>query len=231
MAALIEDNAWLREAAELAWTQGMAQPDIDMIALNVDTVSDRHLEALHALFVQDATPARASDILSGVAAPMTTEEPADEEAPAPLHARLHAHLHRRLTATARHAARLTAACKPRPHVAPSGGDGAAGARRAELLQALLAWCRTSGKVSLPPLHWDDIPDVPADAPGTTVDTGYVGPDPSGRIACRDLPRLQSRALSEVGFLFGTYNCSCWYWCESLCMRLQSLLLPEWHASF
>jgi hypothetical protein len=203
MAALMIDNAWLREAAEHAWTQGLSQPDVVMKSLNVDTVTDRHLEALYALLVRDASVEQAADILSGIAPPLADEaEAEDAEQPKGLKERA-------LAAAAAAAERVKgfgASCTRSCSAKLMGVADAQAARRQLLLELLLAWCRTSGVISLPVIRWDEVED---EVEESCIDTGYIAPSPSGRIACRDLPRLQSRALKEVGFLFSIYSCECW----------------------
>lgn len=205
MAALMEDNAWLREAAEHAWTQGLTQPGVLVKALDVDSVTDRHLEALYALLVRDASAEQAADIMAGVAPAMEDEEEesADAEKPKRLAAAAVAAV---TSAAARVAAAGKACVRPCGAAAPAADPQEA--RRVLRLQQVLAWCRTSGAISLPVMSWQDVEDAPQ---GVEVDTGYVSPSPSGRIACRDLPRLQATALKDVGFLFAAYRCGCWYW--------------------
>jgi hypothetical protein len=247
IARLCADNAWLREAVELAWTCGMAQPDVNIAALDVDNVADAHLEALHAFLLHDATAAEAANILAGLAAtspPTPTDAKGDAAAVEgdAVHAAAHHHHHHehalaRLLSTARAAAARAASRRPfRGGVTPdgdgdSGGpDGVAAAaaaaaaeRRTLVLRELLDWCSTSGKLALPVLCWDDLPSTAAaDEAPTTADSEEPAPvaattpgaagdddDDGATIRCADLPRLQSRALREVGFLFAAYRVDCW----------------------
>ena len=204
IAALMIDNAWLCEAAEHAWTLGLKQPDVVMKLLNVDTVTDRHLEALYALLVRDSTADEAADILSGVAPPLADEEAEDAEQPMGLKERAVA----AVAAAAERAKSFGASCTRSCRANTVDLADAQAARRQLLLDQLLAWCRTSGVISLPVIRWDEVEDEAEDA---CIDTGDIGPSSStGRIACRDLPRLQALALKEVGFLFAIYRCDCWY---------------------
>ncbi len=203
IAALRIDNAWLCEAAEHAWTLGLKQPDVVVKLLNVDTVTDRHLEALYALLVRDSTVEEAADILSGVAPPLADEEANDAEQPKGLKERAVAAAAAAAERVKSFGASCTRSCRANTVDFPH----AQAARRKLLLDQLLAWCRTSGVISLPVIRWDEVED---EDEGACLDTGYVGPSPStGRIACRDLPRLQALALKEVGFLFANYRCDCW----------------------
>jgi hypothetical protein len=234
MARLLQDNAWLQEAVQLAWTEGMAQPAINMAKLNVDTISELHLEALFAFFVHDASAADAADILSGAAPPAKdaafTKKPGDEEEqPAGVVARAQARVAGAFTdvaARANAAVRAAAGCaaappKEAPHQAT---------RRELVLQSLLHWCRTSGDLSITELQWEDTEeaeeaeedDKSADGKSVRaalediVNLTVAAEDaPAGSnkaLRCADLPRLQKLAMKEVGFLFGAYRVDCWYWC-------------------
>ena len=202
MAALMIDNAWLCEAAEHSWTLGLLQPDVIMKSLNVDTVTDRHLEALYALLVREATVEQAADIFSGVTPPLADEEVEDAEQPKGLKERAVA----AAAAAAERVKSFGASCARSCRANTLNLPDEQAARRQLLLKQLLTWCRTSGVISLPVIRWDEVED---EAEDTDIDTGYIAPSPSGRIACRDLPRLQARALKEVGFLFAIYSCECW----------------------
>lgn len=211
MAALMIDNAWLCEAAEHAWTQGLAQPDVVMKSLNVDTISDNHLEALYALLVRDAPVDQAADIFSGVAPPLVDDDDKDVEQPKGLKDRAIA----AATAASKRIKGVGASCaRPCGTTETGAVPDARAARRQLVLEELLVWCRTSGVISLPVMRWDEVDDEGDDGKDDAVNTGYVAPSPSGRIACRDLPRLQARALKEVGFLFAGYTCECW--CVACC---------------
>ena len=205
IAALMIDNAWLCEAAEHAWTRGLSQPDVVMKSLNVDTATDRHLEALYALLVRGASVEEAADILSGVAPPL-----ADEAVEAAEDAEQPKGLKERAVAAAAAAAQriidFGASCSRSCSAKTMAMDDAQAVRRQLVLEQLLAWCRTSGVISLPVIRWEEVED---EAEDTGMDTGSIAPSPSGRIACRDLPRLRTRALTEVGFLFAIYRCECW----------------------
>jgi hypothetical protein len=238
IARLRADNAWLREAVQLAWTCGMAQPDVHIAALDVDNATDAHLEALHAFLLHDATPADAANILAGVVTTSGTPPPhvdalddAAHAALAPHHLHHHVHALARVLNTAR-AAVARVACRRPSHVSTAHGDGdsggaataaaAAAAERREIVKSeLLLWCRTSGKLALPVMCWDD--DLPsAAAPGApaAADSEELAPiaekapanddDGGATTRCADLPRLQTRALREVGFLFAAYRTECWY---------------------
>jgi hypothetical protein len=246
IARLCADNAWLREAVELAWTCGMAQPDVDIAALDVDNATDAHLEALHAFLLHEATVAEAANILAGVATSPSADAKDDAtavESDAAHHATLATHHHQhqhalaRLLTSARAAAARVTSGRRTSHrgVTPDGDDPdssaaaaeAAAERRALVLRELLEWCRTSGKLALPVLCWDDLPSATASSAPATADseepapaaTASAGGDEGAAttIRCAELPSLQSRALREVGFLFAAYRVDCWYWCVSCCV--------------
>jgi hypothetical protein len=223
LAQLRANNAWLQEAAQLAWTKGLAQNGVKMGTLNVDNISDAHLEALHALLVHSAPVERAADVMSGISSALTDDEfkQADTEDGVK-------------EASCAGAAKLRveaafAGCLSTPKQA-----SAASSRRATILLALLVWCRTSGKLALPALEWEEWEDEEA-ADDHTLDTkateeqevldqpvdrrswrSWVSSlrrpsEPAAAISCTDLPRLQSIALREVGFLFAAYHTQTWYW--------------------
>jgi hypothetical protein len=80
------------------------------------------------------------------------------------------------------------------------------ARRAALIHSLLFWCRHSGAIALPAVHWEgDEEDDERRA--------AAAPQPeSPRMLCTaTLPALQARALRDVGFLISNYTTKCWYW--------------------
>jgi hypothetical protein len=71
LARLQADNAWLREAVELAWTEGVPQPSVKVSDINCDTIDDLHLESLFAFFCRDASVEEAAEILNGSRPPIT----------------------------------------------------------------------------------------------------------------------------------------------------------------
>jgi len=214
MAQLRADNAWLQEAAQLAWTMGLAQNGIKMSTLNVDNIADTHLEALHALFILDAPVERAADIMSGISLPPTDGEADAED--------------RAQEASCVSFAKLRAK-------AAFAGSTPASSRRAAFLTALLVWCRTSGKLALPALDWEELEDEEAakidhelyeeaiEEQHAALATqpfvakswrSWMSSRPASEpasIACSDLPHLQRIALREVGFLFAAYHTQTWYW--------------------
>jgi len=225
MAQLRADNAWLQEAAQLAWTMGLAQNGIKMSTLNVDNIADTHLEALHALFVLNAPVERAADIMSGISPPPTdgefTQADAEDGAQEVSCA----------GAAKRRAEATIAGC-----LATAKRASAASSRRAAVLTALLVWCRTSGKLALPALEWEELdgeeavqidhelyeeaieeqhaalathPPV-AQRGWRSWISSRLSSQPAA-IACSDLPHLQRIALRKVGFLFAAYHTQTWYW--------------------
>ena len=75
LAKLREDCAWLQEAAQLAWTQGLQQEGVIQDKLNVDTISDNHLEALYALFCHKVDVEHAAGIFAGTTPPVLDDLP------------------------------------------------------------------------------------------------------------------------------------------------------------
>ncbi len=157
MANLLTESAWVREAVKLAWQSGMTQPVLDAAKLNVDSISDAHLEGLYALFVRKASVAAAGDVATGAAPPLPDE--IVPEAPPPTGAVGKAVA--ALTAAAASAAAALqrvklAASKLVNSDAGAHGDTPEEQRRAFLLGALLAWCQTSGKLSLQTMTWEEM---------------------------------------------------------------------------
>ena len=221
LAALVSDNAFLREAIKLAWTEGLAQP-ADSHKLTVDSISDLHLEALYVLFVKEHTPDEASDILAGVKAPVE-EAPAQEPESQHLEKEGTVARVRRLSLLA--ASRATEAAKDAATGFRCSGSifvkdaelSPAAARRVFLMKVLLHWCRNSGRVAVAPLHWQTLESLHA----------YTrSPDEGNKLASgsADVIKLHSKdvahkvkyALSECGFLFSAYRVDCWYWCAHRC---------------
>jgi hypothetical protein len=227
LAALVSDNAFLREAIKLAWTEGLAQPP-DSHKLSVDSISDLHLEALYALFVKEQAADEASDILAGAKVPVeeqAVEEPESQDEPKNegTVARV-----RRLSLLA--ASRATEATK----VAATGFwcSGSifvkeaeltpAAARRVFLLQTLLHWCRNSGRIAVAPLHWQTLESLHAYT--QSPDDGVEADKAADVIKLRskDVAHKVEHALGECGFLFSAYRVDCWYWCVAAALQAACL---------
>jgi hypothetical protein len=86
----------------------------------------------------------------------------------------------------------------RPAAAPAA---AAPLTREALLQQLLHWCRTSEKLTLPPLQWQLKHRLEEEA-----DTPFA-------LAAPPLPPTAEEKLAEdrIGFLFEAYKPQCYYW--------------------
>ena len=233
---LISNNCWLREAVELAWTEGMPQPTVVVADINCDTIEDLHLEALYAFFCHSVTADEAGEILNGKRVPIEDDEESkdkhaheESQAKTVLQAKLEAVKDRAMSAVGRARAaqnRLRHAMKQKclpQSVSQSGSPVAAAVvktRREHTLEALLVWCKTSGELSIPKLVWEELPD------GTheemlAEEAANAAPQAPGPIRCSDIIRLQRRAMSQVGFLFAAYRMECWYWCVPY--RLADLL--------
>ena len=197
MAALLTDNAWLREAVKLAWAEGLAQPP-GAALLTIESISTLHLEALHAFFLQQASTEEAAEILAGTRAPTVAGE---EEAAGPSgFAAIKLRVLRTLQSLAGH--------KP-VTAAPAAGLPAEGPeRRAFLLASLMQFARGSDQMALPPMFWYT-PDE-AEAIALTALSPDATPHASG-VRCADVPELVETALKELSFLFAAYRMDCWYW--------------------
>jgi hypothetical protein len=219
MAKLINDSAWVREAVQLAWQSGMAQPACNVAKLNVDSISDAHLEGLYALFVRGASVEAAGDIANGTAPALPDE--VVPESPPPTGAVLKALAQLMAAATrvavALHRIKLAATKVFYADAAVHGEETPEQLRRAFVLQALLGWCQTSGKLALPAIAWDaeeeeeeEETHLVASAVEKPAEAGKARAKASAAVVrCEDLPRLKARALKEVGFLFGAYHTGTW----------------------
>ena len=255
MAQLKEDCAWLQEAAQLAWTRGLLQEGVVLEELDIDTISDAHLEALYALFVAEAPIQQVQDIFSSIAPPVklaAAGKEGDEEAKEPstscVGGALAAAKTRAKEASLKLRA-LTASAAPPP------------SRRSLVLAGLLNWCRTGGELALPVLEWEEEEeDAEADAElehelyedalaheaerkeeekeeareeqvhrtslvqrlRKQAERAMAAAPPPAPITCAEMPKLQKKALQEVGFLFGAYHTRTWYWESVELMRKLAL---------
>jgi hypothetical protein len=215
MAALLSDNAWLREGIKLAWAEGLAQPT-EASTLTVDSITTLHLEALYAFYMHDVSAEDAAEILAGTRPPVKQEEVEDQEAAAPpLGGRIAAGAAAAASSLARAlgdvAGRARSAEAKRLALVKSisakieGGDAAA-ARRALLLTLLLTHLRSSGDVAVPALQWQQPDEV--EAATMALRAPDAGVHASG-LRSADLPQLMETALSELSFLFAAYRLDCW----------------------
>lgn len=212
MAALVEDNAWLREAAEHSWRLGMPQPATDVQKLCCDTIDDAHLAMLHAVLVQGADAGRAADILAGRAPEAHAAAKGTKNAAArPARRRL-------LKGCAPGKSLVKAAVKKvaslRAAVAsvlnPSLKLKAVGdAHSREVrLAALLLWCRHSGVLSIGAASWSDdlgLPEAPPAEAAPPYAAHHTG------LRSHEVPGLLKRASEDVGFLFSVYTTQRWFW--------------------
>ena len=235
MARLKIDNAWLKEGVKEVWQRGAPQPSVRIQELNVENISTLHLEVLHAVLVKRATADEAADILSG-AAPVDEGVPEGGGVKDIAVSELRRETVRLTGGGARAALppsrvqRLSLYRRVRvmlemwrvrvkAFVNPGGKNAAklllppdtVEARRAFLLAAVLAWCKHSGELAIPVVDWTDSDllmrnfSVLKDSSDTPFCVQCYG------LSCADLPRLQKRALREVGFLYSDYQSACWYW--------------------
>ena len=223
LAALVSDNAFLREAIKLAWTEGLAQP-ADSHKLTVDSISDLHLQALYVLFVKEHAADEASDILAGVKAPV--EEPLEAEEPESQDLEKEGAVARVRRLSLLAASRATEAAKDAATGFRCSGSifvkdaelSPVAARRVFLLQTLLHWCRNSGRIAVAPLHWQTLESLHAYT--LSPDEG-ASPDPAANVVklhSKDVAHKVKYALSECGFLFSAYRVDCWYWCVTAALR-------------
>ena len=216
MAALLSDNAWLREAIKLAWAEGMAQPP-DAATLTVDSITTLHLEALFAFFLHDMSAEDAAEIIAGTRPPLqdTAADAKDDPENASGKKFSAAAVARRVSGALRKVAgRVNSGVSKRivlikTVAAKVTGQDAAAARRELVLNTLLAFLRSSGDASVPPLTWERPPEEEVAALQQSCPDA-VCPHLSG-LRCAEVPELMETAMSEVAFLFAAYRMDCWYW--------------------
>ena len=201
LAALLEDNAWLREAAEHTWRLGMPQPAVDMQRLCVDTIGDSHLALLHAVLVKGVDANAAAEILAGHMPKTILVADAEEGEP---HAGLIARTKSRIAEIQQ---RIAVLLRPelglkKSKKSPSTSD------RAVMLAQLMAWCRYSGHLSIGKMSWEDDFGLPEGLPG---EGEPMHPAHASGIRSNEVAELLKRASTECGFLFAVYTTRCWYW--------------------
>ena len=227
MARLKIDNAWLVEGVKEVWKRGVAQPPMLIEELNVETISALHLEVVYAVLVKKATPEQAANILSG-AVPVVADEASPEEHD--LAEIAISKLHRKSTVRHSRTKRLSLLQRTRvklemwrirvsAFINPGGKNAAkmlappnsAEARRAYLLTAVLHWCKHSGEIAIPVVDWNDSDLLARNFSVLHGQTDTPFCVQCYGLSCSDLPRVQKRALKEVGFLYCCYSSACWYW--------------------
>ena len=226
MARLKIDNAWLVESVKEVWKRGVAQPPMLIEELNVETISALHLEVVYAVLVKKATPEQAVNILSG-AVPVGDDAAPEEHDLAEIAV---SKLHRKSTVRHSRAKRLSLLQRTRvklemwrirvsAFINPGGKNAAkllappnsSEARRAYLLTAVLRWCKHSGEIAIPVVDWKDSDLLARNFSVLHGQTDTPFCVQCYGLSCSDLPRVQKRALKEVGFLYMDYSSACWYW--------------------
>jgi hypothetical protein len=205
LARVIAANAWLREAVQLAWTEGVPQPAVDMRALTIDNIEDAHLEALYAFFLHDASSSDATEILAGTRPPVPfasdapladAAEPAEAEAQGGARCWHRSNSQAATAATrcasagffARAGARMRSlsqrlsssvgkASQAQAQAHASAAKDAALQRRTRVLEELLAWCKQGGELSLPAISWNDTALAPTAEDGSDAATPPKPPPP------------------------------------------------------
>ena len=143
-----------------AWARGVPQPPVNVLKLNVENISTRHLEILNAVFVDAKSVDYAAEILSGAVNPAPPEEEdVDGSGPSVKHTP---------TFKERAMAPFRAAMTQVLHIIKPSADSSKtkrlsslkifaleqdSMRRMEILGALLSWCATSGELAVPVVNW------------------------------------------------------------------------------
>ena len=180
MARILTNNAFLKEAVQLAWQERLPQPDVNVHELTVDNIATEHLEALCTFLVFGKSADEAADILAGRAPFVMAdakEQDADEEPRQP-QGRL-GRLRRaaaRVISFAEHAAvaaleradSLVRVASARLSVSSAATRGLSSSQLAEVerrnavLAVLLKWCKTHGELSISDLQWEEEEDEKED---------------------------------------------------------------------
>jgi hypothetical protein len=203
MAALLEQNAWLRAAIAHAWREGLAQPP-GAACLAVDTIPTAHLEALHAFFLRDVAAEEASDILLGKAPPVAEGDDSAAAAGALKSDAAGSTVVARVSARLRRSSSLLTGARAAEQAEPLPLDPAA--RRELLLAELLRWCQTSGDVAIPGIVWGVLDEEEEALPAAAAAVASDGAMPSStaaaagapKVRTKDVPQLLEHALSECG---------------------------------
>jgi hypothetical protein len=194
----LADNAWLRELIKLAWLEGMTQETDKHYHVSHTTVSvsNAHLEALHAFFLRGVSPEHADAIMAGEREPLPD---ADIEAPPP------PSLIYRLFSSPW--LRLQAYWLDTKAVPP------AEKRRAAVLSRLMEWARASEVIAVPIMVWEEGDEEEPEAAKELSKTRSLERKGSKVQASETQMKQRETALHKVGFLFSAYKPEFYYWEE------------------
>jgi hypothetical protein len=208
LAALLEDNAWLREAAEHTWRLGMPQPAVDMQRLCCDAIDDNHLAMLHAVLVQGADANTAATILAGQKPKAETQHAALPDVEGKAGDKPAGAVASALSRVAQLRQTIAAKLRPELQTKPRTSKSMAPTDRETQLAQLMTWCRHGGILSIAPISWTDdlgLPEPPSDGAPDLYPPHRTG------LRSHQVPFLLQRASVECGFLFAVYTTKCWYW--------------------
>jgi hypothetical protein len=216
LAKTYKNNALLFEATKIAALRGLPLATQGDEPPNVDSVTDAQLGALIALLVLGVSVEQAANILAGKAeAPnVAVEEAAEEKEGLPLKRRLSKFIKSSVASV------LKSMCSRRvaKKIMSAEEEAAVDAtkRREAALSRLMRWCRTSGQVGVPMLHWskEEGGEMTEKEGKVHKDELKHAPEKNRQAkawAAAHLQELEERAKQKVGFLFVAYTPSCWYW--------------------
>lgn len=178
--------------------------------LTIHSVSDLHLELLVAVLVHECSVETAAELLAGrvTGLDLDAHRAADAEAKAP--ARPAGMVSRVKAAVTRVEHALFTALGVR-----DGGvavhASVADLRRALLLRTLLHWCSTSGILALPVINWEDEREEEEEEEDKDKELEPHAFQRTPTVHSRDIGTLSERAFKQIGFLFSSYHCQCWFW--------------------
>jgi hypothetical protein len=208
LAKTYTNNAWLFEAAKLAFVRGLEQPDLTEEGCSIHGISDAHLAALYVFHVENAPLEFATRMQAGEEELPVVPVPGEKK---------DGSFYKRSKRLLKSASLriLTVLQRKEEEVDETARN------RALMLSKLLRWCRRSGVLGLPPLRWSE-GSVEGDGERrhhldiSNLGTQWMKDAPTDRAAAKswaaqNLVLLQARAKEKVGFLFERYTPLCWYW--------------------
>lgn len=220
----LADNAWLRELAKTAVSDGLPPPEGETIAtLTTDTITDRHLEALYAFFVRCLSHQASTAILIGEASPLTLHDDHEKHAPRSILAKLASVLSPALVKKeedgdgeqaevkkSKFSSMLHAAAKRlrdlsgEAEVCKTEGPEQ---RRALILTLVLNYARSCGAIAIHDIRWTE----PTEQKQPDDDKKALGRSISKASASERQAQARELALNDIGFLFQAYTPECYYW--------------------
>jgi hypothetical protein len=190
LACQLADNAWLRELIKLAYLEGMTQGTAEKhnyATHTTSSISDAHLEALHAFFLRGVSPEHATAILTGGQEPLPDAEVAEPPSSSGLF----------YSAWLRSVWLQT--------------DAVVQERRATILNRLLVWARSTGVIAIPALEWEEGKEETKTTAEDKSKSRTLERQVSKLSESETQVQQREEALRKVGFLFSAYKPAFYYW--------------------